>query len=331
MQVKNSYYLVFTPARICSTHMRSIALLALLFSLAFPSYAQDSEPDSTSAVPFIAYWQEGDEILLEYVNGTRKYAGDSLVSADSSTTRYRVTILAETDSSYTIRWRGEDFATTQNLLDGVSVDDSLQSAICETGIVIETDALGKLIRIVNMNELIALTRSMLNSTFEKLKSTPGIKQGAKDFIDNMRSDEVLAFYIRQPIETYYSLYGVQYYTDSTRSFGIELPVAWGGNPVPAICSFSASWLDEQTGYILMETDADPDAMKGRVIEHLRRIEALQGDSLPDEVKGARVEMKDLDEYYIDTESGWIFQIDHLRLTTVFDQLDEKFWHFRIVE
>ncbi len=140
--------------------LRFFFLLTVFLPLLLTAQTDSLMADTTTYVPFVAYWAKGDTLRYEVEKWDLQFEQDSLTKSD--TTRYTAifVVLDSTETSYLVNWHFEEYqnsAATQALLNETFREASEQLGSLEfEEIRFSTDEVGSFQQIENLEEIQAI-------------------------------------------------------------------------------------------------------------------------------------------------------------------------------
>lgn len=347
----------------------SLSVLALLWLILQAASARQ-QPDATLVdsalaeerpaagdtlfMPVVAYWALGEVRTIEFVKGRREYEDGARISADSTVTVYRVSVIDSTEDSYRVRWMATASETTHDLLEDVQLDEALLRGLAEEGVIVRTSELGELQEVENMEALKVVLRAVLDSTIAVVieQDTTGMfddheaRQGLRAFTESLLSNEFLSQQLLGTFQLYYMWYGYEYPVGVETHYDELLPNPFGGNPLPAsgiVVMQEVDW-DAYTGTMRSTLNLKPGAMDElmqTMMDMAGQTGLFPADSLDAkraemeaEMAGVTMDVNDVNRYVIDFDSGWVLSLDRVRVVEVVEagtKRREDFLRFTLLD
>ena len=297
-----------------------------------------AEESEGSMIPVVAYWDLGETHTLEVVKGKRKFKNGQLVNVDSSVTNYEIVVVDSTEESYVVRWSAQsvDQSALIGKLEGVNLDLSMFSDIEESGMVIKTSEMGEYQELVNADELVTLTATMVDSLFahmldaesglENLRENEDAMQAAKSMLESLSSPEVIESKLTETAQLYYMWYGYEYQTDGQITYEDALPNFFGGEPIPAEASLEITAIDWEQSLMRLTNTLNPDPvhLKNMLKNLFAGMETPDGTDMNEEIEKLGINIYDTNHYVIDFEWGLVLAVDRVRNIESGEDREEQF-------
>lgn len=281
--------------------MKKLAWIFLLLNIVTVLKSQSD----TSYIPFVAYWEKGDEYTFQVTKLKKQWQKGRLVKNDSSTYTTNFKVLESTDSSYTISWSYE----TQ-LISDFNIPEDLMETISDyniTNVIYETTELGEFIGVTNWKEL----SNMVNELFGEL---------SKIFVENEDIDKEkfeaalepfkMAFSSKEGIESlvlselqfFHFPFGLEYPEKEVLEYEELLPNLFGGNPIRGDAKLYFKEVDKENlrCTLIQEMTLNPDDTKSILTQLLKSMQ-MKDEEFMTALKDSRYEINDFNqfEYYYD--------------------------------
>lgn len=224
----------------------SLASLCLL-------HAQNNQKKA-AALPFIAYWAEGDVFEFEVTKIKLDYAQGQLTRADTSSYQARMEILKETETSYDIQWEHQMQAYSENDIPLV-----LRSMLADyeyTPVIYQTDELGSYMGIVNWEEQASAFESLVQELLGYAAASDGLSKKEREMMRHKMTPILAAYSSKEGVEQLifkelpiiHLPFGAEFDLTDTLEYLEMLPNLLGGNPLRGETSIYFSEFDREHQY-----------------------------------------------------------------------------------
>lgn len=205
--------------------------LYLTLSLILICKALASQTD-TLYIPFIAYWEVGDQYEFETTKIKKQWDGESLTKNDSSTYNCTLKVLDQTDSTYLLSWKFDlpilgDLGLPQELIESIK-------GFYETEVIYKTSELGEFIEVVNLEDIKASTIKLVDSLIgdDVEKSEGALPANTVQQLKAMfTSDQMIQGLILKEIQFIHLPFGYEYALNEAIYYEDQLPNLFGGAPL----------------------------------------------------------------------------------------------------
>lgn len=281
----------------------------------------DAEP---TVVPVSANWKRGEERIIEVIQGKRHFRDGELLSADSSTMRYRVLVEDAKEDYYLVRWVPSAYESTRTFEEAMgAVDAALANRLEEEGYLIRTDGWGEFVALENAETVTALARSVLDAVVESEAGPEDLEQ-VRAFMKQLGGADFAVQKMIEPITFYYFLHGYEWPT-APREYREELPLPAGSGTVVGQGTVKATEVDEKAGTFRLTNRlvAHPESLREGIIDVL----ALAGrprDEIAREMEGISFEMRDENVFVVDYFNGWVLSLERMRVVEAVGERREQY-------
>ncbi len=127
--------------------------LLLTISLSIVSVFQFGSND----IELYTYWKTGDTQKITIEEGFINYEGDKVVKKDVSTTTVNVSVLEQTDTTYTIEWGFSNYVEEKVNIEEEEedeIDKRIEDMFDNVTLRYQTNEYGEILRILNIDEII---------------------------------------------------------------------------------------------------------------------------------------------------------------------------------
>lgn len=177
--------------------MKKRVLTILFLLIGITAFGQINMADST--VQVITYWDKGEKQNYTLTEEKIKIRGTDTISKDLMTCDVEITVLKETDKSYTIQWLYKNIKTN-------STDPAIQKIINMTNdmkIIFKTDELGIFLEVINWKEIKKYIQKQTKILRKDFKAIPemdniinqvGATYSTKEAIESTAIKEIQQFH-----------------------------------------------------------------------------------------------------------------------------------------
>lgn len=296
---------------------KMISLLMLIAVLS-PLIAQNEENpvdalENNFRVHLVANWVVGDVLHLEVTSRRRDLRLGKLENDDTIITRYTVTVIEESDSTYTIKWMPVILSPgNKNRLPDMESFSSLLTDFSD-GLIIKTSKSGEFISLENGESLIVYVQTLFQDLADKAKGTPN-GEAIQQLIDAVQSPQVIEQKLLTHIHLYYQLYGMSIPIDQPFDYQQDLPNNLDGSPIPVTGTIIAT-IPDSMEHIAVYRDslaADEKTMMEFMKNFLNQIVKAAGEEIPEEFKLLKAKMNQLTVIRINHLLGDVIDLHYSR-------------------
>lgn len=325
---------------------RSLALVgALLLTTACVRTAQvglddfaqqEIVPEDSLFLDVVAWWSAGDVRELEVMEIKRKAKADSLTQDDTTLTRYRVTVLAETDTSYTMQWYPIDHDTNGEPPDLENLDPEAMWSLLTQGLQYQTDEWGAFQGLTNGAVLVDAIETLIDSLLTPLRAELTEEQIAlfESFMEPLLQRENLENTLTAPIRLYHSLHGYQFLVGHDSPLDWAFPNQLGGPPIAAEASFVIDYLDtlNYEAHYTEYAEADTTSLREMLLDVMARASPDGvSDELRAELASFHMQLYQRATYVIGYDLGWIRKMDWEKVYQSGDSWQEHRYHMTLTD
>lgn len=281
----------------------------------------DAEP---MAIPVGANWKRGEERIIEISQGKRHFSDGDLLSADSSTMRYRVVVEEAKEEYHLVRWIPSAYESTRTFDEVTNaVDAALAGQLEEEGYLIRTNGWGEFVALENAETVTALAQSVLDAVVESEAGPEDLEQ-VQAFMKQLGGADFAVQKMIEPITFYYFLHGYEWPT-TPQQYREELPLPGGSGTVVGQGSLKATDVNEEAGTFRLTNRlvAHPESLREGIIDIL----ALAGrprEEVAREMEGLAFEMRDENVFVVDYYNGWVLSLDRMRIVEAVGERREQY-------
>jgi len=227
--------------------MKYSLIFAFFFSLSHYSFSQINMKDSTAQV--VTYWEKNEK--QNYTITTEKYKVNGTDTTSRETTAYdvEVTVLDQTDKSYTIQWLYKNIkssskdATVQKLMN-ISKDMK---------VIYKTDEVGIFSEVVNWKEIRDYIVNATNSLSKDFQAVPTMDKVLKQIQATFSTKEAIESAGIKDIQQFHTYHGVKYKLGEVSEYAIKVPNIFGKEPFDAKLSVYLDEINEKDNNFIMRS------------------------------------------------------------------------------
>lgn len=227
--------------------MKKGILTILLLSALFSTFGQISSSDST--VQVVAYWEKAEKQLYSAVYEEIKLKGSDTTSKDITSYDIEVTVLGQSENSYTVQWVVMNFKTSSNDLDARKIGTILN----DLKIVFTTNDVGTFAEVTNWKDI----KNHINKRVEELKRTEKISNEFSDALNQLQTNystkEMIESAQIKDIQQFLFFHGGKYKLGEVFEGQGKFQNLMGGEPFDADLKVWLSEINEKESTYLMQS------------------------------------------------------------------------------
>jgi len=287
--------------------MKKHILTAFFLLIGFFAFGQINMADST--VQVITYWEEGETQYYTITKEQIQLKGIDTISVEKASYDVEITVLKETDDSYTIQWQYKNLYSpnpiTQKLLDLTS----------NTKIIYKTDEMGVFIEVENWEEIKNHMEEKANVLKEELKITPEISKAIYHVAESFTTKEAIESVVLKEIQQFHAFHGFEYKLGEILEEQTKVPNIYGNEPFDCYATTCLYEINEENNSSILRatTEIDAEQLLNATLGYLVKIAESMNIEYPkrEDIGGLKNEMHITSEIH---ESGWV--IFSIRTATV---------------
>ncbi|MFM2387052.1 MAG: hypothetical protein RL660_1809 [Bacteroidota bacterium] len=245
--------------------MRKLILCLALISFCNYSFAQLSLGDT--AVQLMPLWAKGDKQNYTYTKHKIKVQNRDTTLNEKAIFDIELSVLEETDSSYTMQWLYKDYKTTSKN----PLAAKIGGVVKGLRIVYTTSDIGEVIEIVNQDEIQASVTKMISVLKKEMSKlvTPEEMKTLDTVFATAISSEAMQQSSMEDIAQYHLYYGAQFSLRDTITVKDIVQTQFGAAVESDILLYVTA-IDSAANFceINFEQKFNPDAMKEAVTSYL---------------------------------------------------------------
>ncbi len=211
---------------------------SILFILFFCFCVKVHSQSDTTFVPFVAYWEVGDEYNFRVTKIKEQWKAENKTKYDSSAYTTKFKVLEATDTSYLINWTYEN-----QLASGLQLPSELEEDLSDfnfTSVLYTTNELGTFEGIQNWEEISDVTNKVIDAILTYTRDNSEGEIDESDFRNAMQpftqaysSKEGIERLVLSELQYFHFPFGLEYPAKDTVYYEEQLPNMFGGNPIRA--------------------------------------------------------------------------------------------------
>lgn len=243
-------------------------ILTLFFLLiGITAFGQINMADST--VQVIAYWDKGEKQNYTITEEKIKLKGIDTTLVEKNSYDVEISVIEQTDSSYTIQWLYKNFKTNSTS----PIVQKLRGIINDMKIVYKTDELGEFVEVVNWEELKDYNQKIVSQVAKEFEGTPEIDKVIGQTANIFATKEAFESASIKEIQQFHSFHGAKYKLNEDLECQIKAPNVLGTEPFDC---YLLVYLDEinevDNNYILrMTQEFDSEQLTNAAFDYLTDI------------------------------------------------------------
>ncbi len=199
-------------------------LTTLFLATGLTAFGQINMADSTAQV--ITYWDKGEKQNYTITSEKIKLKGTDTTSKVITTYDVEITVLNQTDKSYTIQWLYKNIKTN-------STNPTIQKLMNITKdmkVVFKTDELGAFTEVVNWKEIRDYIQKATNSLSKDFAAIPEMDKVLKQTAAIYSSKEAVESAAIKDIQQFHTFHGAKYKLGEVLEGQIKVPNLFGTEP-----------------------------------------------------------------------------------------------------
>lgn len=201
--------------------MKKKLLTALFLIIGLTTFGQINMADST--VQVITYWDKGEKQNYTVTLDKMHIVGADTTSRDITSYDVEVTVLKQTDQSYTIEWLYKN--TKTNNTDPIT--QKLINVTNEMKVIFKTDEFGRFKEVVNWKEVRGYIRKAVKTLSKDFPTTPEINKALKQITATYTSKKAIESISIKDIQQFHTFHGSIYKLGEIYEGQIKAPNLFG--------------------------------------------------------------------------------------------------------
>ncbi len=283
----------------------------MLVSFNLITFGQNQITDTSTTI--VAYWDEGDNRILEVEQAYEYYVNNELKKEKRTTYEAHVKVINETDKSYTIEWTNKNIQTSE---DENPITKNIVKITEGLKMTYKTDELGVFIGLVNWEEIRDYLNDILDKRLKESNNDPQVATVSNQIRSIYQTKESIEQTAIKDIQLFHSPYGGEFILNEKLTFETQLPNVLGGEPFPANMTIELTDLKPKEDYCKLTISQQIDKKKGSALiyDFLKRMTNAMGNSMPIDQDLPAFEITDNNEFKVELITGWLTRAYSKRLT-----------------
>lgn len=246
--------------------MKKKLLTALFLIIGLTTFGQINMADST--VQVITYWDKGEKQNYTVTLDKMHIVGADTTSRDITSYDVEVTVLKQTDQSYTIEWLYKN--TKTNNTDPLT--QKLINVTNEMKVIFKTDEFGRFKEVVNWKEVRGYIRKAVKTLSKDFSTTSEINKALKQITATYTSKKAIESISIKDIQQFHTFHGSIYKLGEIYEGQIKAPNLFG---TEAFDSDVTLYLDEineaENNFIIRsKQEINKEQLADAVFDHLSK-------------------------------------------------------------
>jgi hypothetical protein len=283
-------------------------LTALLLITGYTTFGQINMADSTAQA--ITYWDINEKQNYTISTEKIKIKGADTTSREITTYDVEVTVLKQTDKSYTIEWLYKNIKTNSTN----STLQKLMNVTKDMKVVFSTDEFGAFTEVINWKEIRDNIQKSTNSLSKDFSEIPEMDKALKQIAKMYSSKEAIESAAIKDILQFHTFYGGKYTLGEVIEGQIKVPNLSGTEPFDADMSVYLDEINEaENNFILRSNQVNKEQLTNATFDFLTKLANNMKVTPP-----KREDLKDLKHEIMTASrihgSGWV--VYSIQTTTV---------------
>jgi hypothetical protein len=289
--------------------MKKALVTALFIATGLTTFGQINMADSTAQV--ITYWEKGDKQNYTVTTEKIKIKGADTTSRDIMTYDVEVTVLDQTDKSYTVEWWYKNLKINS----ANPIIQKLMSITNDMKVVFKTDELGTFTEVVNWKEGRDFIQKAIKSLSKEFAAIPEMDNVLKQFAATYSSKEAIESTAIKDIQQFHSFHGAKYKLGEVLEGQTKVPNLLGTEPFDSDFTISLDEINEADDNVVIRfsQEVNKEQLTNATFDYLTKMSKTMKAALP-----KREDLKELkNETLLASRihgTGWV--IYSVQITTV---------------
>jgi hypothetical protein len=288
--------------------MKKHLLLSFFIMLSLGLYSQNTYTDSS--VTCVAYWKKNDIRTFTIAKYEEKKLDQTRSEVNLVTYDVTIRVLDSTKDGYTLEWKQGNVNIKGMDSAGNALAGKLLSGV---KFIYSTEEVGAFKELLNWQEVRDFYVNMLKMQFSKDRPDSISRSIIENMISSLSSKESVEAIMIKEVQLLYNPFGVEF-PKRAMSAETELPNMLGGQPFPAILTFSMGSLDVKNNLATVLLTQEVDKQKGKSIL-LNLIQQMSRGASMNEINSMidKVEITDKISLTFHLATGWQSRITYVRI------------------
>jgi hypothetical protein len=286
-------------------------LLTLLLSTLY-STNQDTN------INIYTYWTAGDTQTLRIQEGYIKYEDDKVVEKDISSITAEITVLAETDTTYTMQWVYKDNVVDRINIEedeeDVYIDKRLEEMFSEVTLEYEINEFGELKRMLNLDKVMEAMSDSLRLLIQQEMDMDNDDSGLfLEILNEMFNSESMADEMTRDIYNYHYYHGNSFPPDTTIHYLDTIPNKLEGPSIPLTGVVTVKANSTRENIEINDLKQSDTGFVKSMTETIDALETPQSDKIKEEMENTQLSIMDIENYTYDYNLGWLRHYERRRI------------------
>lgn len=228
-------------------------LLTVLFlATGATTFGQINMADSTAQV--ITYWEKGEKQNYTVITEKIKLKGTDTTSRELTTYDVEITVLNQTDKSYTVQWLYKNIKTN-------STNPTIQKLMNVTKdmkVVFKTDELGAFVEVINWKEVKDYIQKATTTLRKDFKDIPEMDKILKKIEATYSTKEAIESASIKDIQQFHTFHGAKYKLGEVLEGKLKVPNLYGAEPFDSDFTVYLDEINEEDNNFIMRATQEVD-------------------------------------------------------------------------
>jgi hypothetical protein len=300
--------------------MKKLVVTAVCIATGLATFAQINMADSTAQV--VTYWEKGEKQNYTVTTEKIKIKGADTTARDIMTYDVEITVLDQTDTSYTIEWWYKNLRTNAEN----PISQKLMSITNDSKVVFKTDELGVFIEVVNWEECRDYIQNAMKSLSKEFSAIPEMDKVLQQFAATYSSKEAIESAAIKDIQQFHSFHGGKYTLGEVVTGQIQVPNVLGKEPFDADIMIYLDKINEADNnfVIRLAQEVNQEQLTDATFNYLTKVSKSMKAALPKrkDLKGLKNETLLASRIH---GTGWVIYTVQTTIVTLDDttNIDER--------
>ena len=265
--------------------------------------------DSTAQV--ISYWEKGEIQNYSITSENTRLKGSDTTSHKRVTYEVEITVLDQTDQSYTLQWLYKNIATSNSN----PTIQKLMNITKDMKVIFKTDELGVFTEVINWEEIRDYIQKASSTLKEEFKAVPAMEKVLEQTEATYSTKQAIESASIKDIVQFHTFHGAKYKLGEVLQGQLKVPNLYGTEPFDSDMTVYLDEIDEEdNNFILRATEEiNKEQLTNATLDYLAKMAKNMNVPLP-----KREDLKDLKNETLTASrihgTGWV--IYSIRTTTI---------------
>ncbi|MFK7806741.1 MAG: hypothetical protein AB8F74_02970 [Saprospiraceae bacterium] len=284
--------------------------------------------NTSGHIELYTYWKKGDTQKIVVKEGYEEYKNGEIVEKEVTISNVLITVLEETDTSYTVEWNYYD--TKVDRLNVEVEEDEIDKRIDEMfdhlKLVYTTNEFGEYQELLNLDDLMkSMSDSIDVLVAEEMADLGDDAPLFADVMKEMVNSESMRDEMDKDIYAYHYCLGGRYAADTIVHYVDELENKMSGDNIPLVGTLTLKVNTDNKTFSLNDFKSiDEESAKDAINDVVKDLKVKKRKKLKRELKKNKFEIEDIENYTYDYEYGWLKYYERNRIYRTDEGRKERF-------